>query len=128
MADLPDVVYSTDPITAVATSDAGRPITYFVTGAASAVGNVITLSNAGTVKVTAYVAETDDYGYAYDAKTFTVSKAPTTVTLGGTSVVYTGLGQAVTTSVTDSGGAAISVGVDVVYTCLLYTSPSPRDS
>ena len=39
------------PITAVATVDEGRPVTYFVTGAASASGNVITLSNAGTVKV-----------------------------------------------------------------------------
>ncbi|SVB92201.1 uncharacterized protein METZ01_LOCUS245055, partial [marine metagenome] len=116
LADLPDVVYNTDSITAVATVDTGRPVTYFVTGAASASGNVITLHNAGIVTVEAYVAETDDYGFAYDAKTFTVTKAPTTVTLAGTSVVYTGLGQAVTASVADSGGAAITVGVDIVYT------------
>ena len=32
-------------------SDAGRTVTYFVTGAASATGNVITLLNAGTVQV-----------------------------------------------------------------------------
>ncbi len=116
LADLPDVVFSSAPITAVATVDEGRTVNYFVTGAASASGNVITLLNAGTVTVEAYVAETDDYGYAYVLKTFTVTKAPTSVTLGGASVVYTGLGQSVTASVADSGGAALTVGVDIVYT------------
>ena len=45
-----------------------------------------------------------------------MTKAPTSVTLAGASVVYTGLGQSVTASVVDSGGAAIAVGVDIVYT------------
>ena len=131
LADLPDVVFSATPITAVATVDAGRTVTYFVTGAARATGNVITLLNAGTVQVEAYVAETDDYGYAYVVKTFTVTKAPTSVTLaGGTSVVYTGLGQSVTASVADSGGASLApavAGVDAVAEVLYVTGDTLPD-
>ena len=130
LADLPDVVFSATPITAVATADAGRTVTYFVTGAATASGNVITLLNSGTVQVEAYVAETDDYGYAYVVKTFTVTKAPTSVTLAGGTVVYNGLGQSVTASVADSGGASLApavAAVDAVAEVLYVTGDTLPD-
>ncbi|MDP6795220.1 MAG: MBG domain-containing protein, partial [Verrucomicrobiota bacterium] len=116
LPDLPDVVYSADPITVNATVTGDRPVIYFVTGAAKASGNVITLNAAGSVRVTAYVAKTDDYESAFVADTFTVSKAPTSVTIADADSVYTGLGQSLTPSVVDSSGNAITVdAIDVTY-------------
>ncbi|MDP7178842.1 MAG: MBG domain-containing protein, partial [Verrucomicrobiota bacterium] len=116
LPDLPDIVYSADPITVDATVTGERPILFFVTGAASATGNVVTLNSAGTVRVTAYVAGTDDYESAYEADTFTVSKAGTSVTLADADVVYTGLGQSLTPSVADTSGNTLTVqAIDVVY-------------
>ena len=93
LGDLPDVVYSTTPITLQATSTGDRPVLYFVTGSASASGNVVTLKSAGTVRVTAYVSKTADYESAYQTKTFSVSKAQVDVAMPDVSAVYTGLGQ-----------------------------------
>ena len=111
--DLADVVYSTTPITLQSTATGGRPVLYFVTGSASASGNVITLKSAGTVRVTAYVAGTDDYESAYVAKTFTVTKAPSSVFMADAYGVYTGLGQALSATVTNESGTALTVDVDV---------------
>ena len=116
LPDLPDVVFSSDPITLEATVTGDRPVIYFVTGAASASGNVVTLNAAGSVRVTAYVAGTDDYESAYVADTFTVSKAGTAVTVTDTNVVYTGLGQSMTASVADASGALLAVDVDISFT------------
>ncbi|MCS5608631.1 MAG: MBG domain-containing protein, partial [Alphaproteobacteria bacterium] len=128
LPELPDVVYSADPITLEATVTGDRPIIFFVTGAASASGNVITLNAAGSVRVTAYVAGTDDYESAYVADTFTVSKAPTSVTVSGADVAYTGLGQSLAASVADSSGTALTVGVDIAYTDASGTTvASPTD-
>ena len=115
LGDLGDVVYSTMPITLQSTVTGDRPVLYFITGSASASGNVITLKSAGSVRVTAYVAGTDDYESAYVAKTFTVSKAAASVFVADANVVYTGLGQAISTTVTNESGTALTVDVDVVY-------------
>ena len=45
LGDLPDVVYSTTPITLQTTATGDRPVLYFVTGSASASGNVVTLNS-----------------------------------------------------------------------------------
>ncbi|SVA83670.1 uncharacterized protein METZ01_LOCUS136524, partial [marine metagenome] len=128
LPDLPDVVYSADPITLDATVTGDRPVIFFVTGAASASGNVVTLNAAGSVRVTAYVAGTDDYESAYVADTFIVSKAGTAVTVADANVVYTGLGQSLTASVADSSGTALTVGVDIAYTDASGTTvASPTD-
>jgi len=113
--DLADVVYTETPITLQSTVTGDRPVLYFVTGAATASGNVITLKSAGSVRVTAYVAGTDDYQSAYVAKTFTVSKAPTSVFMADADVIYNGLGQALSATVTDESGTTLTVDVDVVY-------------
>ena len=113
--DLADVVYSTTPITLQSTVSGDRPVLYFVTGVASLSGSDITLAEAGTVRVTAYVAGTADYESAYVAKTFTVSKASVSVFMADADVVYTGSGQALSTTVTNESGTALTVEVDVVY-------------
>ncbi|MBT6659277.1 MAG: MBG-2 domain-containing protein, partial [Verrucomicrobia bacterium] len=115
LGDLPDVVYSATPITLQATATGDRPVLYFVTGSASASGNVITLKSAGTVRVTAYVAGTDDYESAYVAKTFTVSKAPASVVMADVSGIYTGLGQGLLATVTSESGTTLTVDVGLEY-------------
>ncbi|MEX2579245.1 MAG: MBG domain-containing protein [Verrucomicrobiales bacterium] len=69
----------------------GNPVTLSVTGPASLDGNSLTFSGAGSVTVTANQAGDDTYEAASPvAHTFTVSKAPATVTLGGLAQTYDG--------------------------------------
>ena len=61
------------------------------------------------------MAGTADYESAYVAKTFTVNKASVSVFMADADVVYTGSGQALSTTVTNESGTALTVDVDYGY-------------
>nr|WP_281392465.1 MBG domain-containing protein [Chitinophaga varians] len=74
---LTNKTYGDGPITLNATSDAGLPISYAATGPASISGNVLTITGAGNITVTA--TQTGDINYdAANAvpNIFSVSRAP----------------------------------------------------
>lgn len=76
------VTYGNGPITLAATGGAsGNPVTYTVSGPATLVGNVLTITGAGTVTVTANQAGSPGYQAATPVvKTITVSQAAQTIT------------------------------------------------
>ncbi len=68
------------PIKLTATSSAGLPLTFAVTGPGTLAGDVLTLTGAGTISVTASQAGNDLYNSASAKVTFMVKKASQTVT------------------------------------------------
>ena len=113
---LADLSYTATPISLAAASEDGRTITYFVTGAATAVGNEVTLTSAGDITVVAFVQGTDNYNGAYETDTFTVSKAAANVAMSDVLVDYDGTAKSTTASATDSSGNALDVTIGIVYT------------
>ena len=113
---LADLSYTSSPITLDATSEDGRTITYFVTGAATAVNNAVTLTSAGDITVVAYVEATSNYNGAYVTDTFTVSKAAANVAMSDVLIDYDGTAKSTTASATDSSGNTLDVTIGIVYT------------
>ena len=76
------VTYGVGPITLAATGGASNnPIIYTVAGPATINGNVLTITGAGSVVVTAHQAGNTNYNAAADiAKTIVVNKAPQAIT------------------------------------------------
>ncbi|WP_159456159.1 MBG domain-containing protein [Chitinophaga eiseniae] len=71
-----DQTYGAAPITLNATSDAGLPVNYTVTGPATIAANILTITGAGTVVVTASQPGNNNYDAANPlSQSFTVKKA-----------------------------------------------------
>ena len=75
-----------------------------------------------------------NYSISYVNGTLKVEKATATVTLASLAQDYDGNARAATAT-TDPAGLTVALTYSTVdptnagsYTCLLYTSPSPRDS
>ncbi|MBN06834.1 MAG: hypothetical protein CMM45_03260, partial [Rhodospirillaceae bacterium] len=113
---LADLSYTSSAITLDATSEDGRTITYFVTGAATAVDNKVTLTSAGDITVVAYVEGTNNYNGAYVTRTFTVSKAAANVAMSDVLIDYDGAAKSTTATATDSSGNTLDVTIGIVYT------------
>lgn len=76
----PDQTYGVAPIMLNATSDAGLPVNYTVTGPATVTGNMLTITGAGTVVVTASQPGNNNYGPANaPSESFIVRKANLTL-------------------------------------------------
>ncbi|MBI2514186.1 MAG: immunoglobulin domain-containing protein [Opitutae bacterium] len=131
-AALPDVAFSPTPITLTASASSSLPVSFtIVSGSATLSGNSLTLTAAGSLTVRA--AQSGDATYAAAAnvdRTFTVTKAPATVTLGALSVTYDGTAKSATattnpdslsvtltydggpTAPTDAGNYAVAATID----------------
>ncbi|QJB31865.1 gliding motility-associated C-terminal domain-containing protein [Chitinophaga oryzae] len=73
---LADQTYGVAPIALNATSDAGLPVNYNVTGPVTVTGNILTVTGAGTVVVTASQPGNNNYDAANpSSQSFTVKKA-----------------------------------------------------
>lgn len=68
-----------------ATVNSGLPISYSVTGPATRVGSMLTVTGAGTVSVTASQAGNENYLPVSIMQTFTVNRASQTITFAGPS-------------------------------------------
>ncbi len=112
---LADLSYTSAPITLDATSEDGRTITYFVTGAATAVDNEVSLTSAGDITVVAFVAGTDNFNGAYETETFAVSKASANVSMSDVIADYDGTAKSATATATDSSGNDIDVTINITY-------------
>ncbi len=80
-APLPNVTYGTSPISLSATASSGLPVSYTVSGPATVAGNVVTVTGAGVVAVTAQQAGNTTFVAAPAVtQSFVVNKATLTVT------------------------------------------------
>lgn len=77
---LPNVTYGAAPITLNASASSTLGITYKVAGPAQISGNVLTITGAGTITVTATQNGNDTYAPASATQSFTVGPALLTVT------------------------------------------------
>jgi sugar lactone lactonase YvrE len=93
-----DRVYGDAPFALTATADSGLPVSYTVAnGPATVSGSTLTLTGVGDVTVRA--SQEGDVSYLPALpmeRTFTVAKAPATITFGGLSHVYDGQAKAAT--------------------------------
>jgi len=83
---LANQIYGAAPFALDATASSGLPVSYAVTGPATLSGAMLTITGAGTVKVTASQAGNADYAAATPGtQSFTVAKAVLTVTANNAS-------------------------------------------
>ena len=98
-----------------ATAEGNRPVTYFVTGAATAVNNEVTLTRSGDITVVAFVEGTANYEEANDTETFTVSKAAANVSMSDVLVDYDGAAKSTVATAKDASGNDLDVTINIVY-------------
>lgn len=108
---IPDQI-TTSVLTLTATGGAsGNPVTFAVTSGPATLtgGNQLSFTGAGSVTIRASQAGNADYLAAPDvSRTFTVSKAPATVTLGSLSHVFDGNPKSAT-AITNPSGKAVTM-------------------
>ena len=86
---IPNVIYGGSPIPLTATASSGLPVTYAVTGPATASGSTLTIIGAGQVTATASQAGNSNYAAATPVlRSFTVAPAILTVTANNASRAY----------------------------------------
>jgi len=84
-----NALYGVAPLAVVATATSGLPVSYTVSGPATVSGTMLTITGAGTVKVTANQAGNAEFAAATPVtRSFTVTKAALTVTANNVSRVY----------------------------------------
>jgi hypothetical protein len=83
---LPNMTYGVAPIALTATASSGLPVSYTVTGPAMVSGSTLTVTGAGNVTVTANQTGNADYNAASAQQSFTVFKAPLTITATNASI------------------------------------------
>jgi alpha-tubulin suppressor-like RCC1 family protein len=108
-----DQPYTTTPITLSATASSGLPASFsLVSGPANLAGNQLTLTGVGTVTVRAAQAGDASYDAAPNVdRSFVVSKATATVTLGSLSATYDGTSKSATAT-TDPVGLTVGFTYD----------------
>jgi hypothetical protein len=112
-ASIPDKL-TTDSVPLSATGGgSGNAVTFAVTSGPGVItNNVLTFTTSGSVTIIASQAGNDNYLAASDVpRTFTVSKAPATVTLGSLAQVFNTTPRAVTAT-TDPAGLTVEFTYD----------------
>ena len=134
-----DLTVANGTVTGLSSGDGGITWTGTLTPSASTsdTSNLITLDNTGVTDAAGNAGSgtTDSNNYAIDTArpTATIVVADSTIGVGETSVVTITFSEAVTgftladLSVTNGSLSGLSTSDNITYTCLLYTSPSPRD-
>jgi Sulfatase-modifying factor enzyme 1 len=108
---LPSNTYGTAPITLTATSSAGLPVTFTssATNVASISGNRLTISGAGSAKITASQTGSGLWAPAKAVtQTLTVAKAPQTISFSSPQTVNFTYGGLVTLAATSSSGLPVA--------------------
>lgn len=85
---LANLTYGVGPIPLTAAASSGLAVTYTVTGPATVSGSTLTITGAGTVKVTAVQAGNIDYAAAMASQSFAVARALLTVTANNSIKTY----------------------------------------
>ena len=107
--------YTPTPITLAATAAGNRPVTYFVTGAATAVNNEVTLTGAGAITVVAFVEGTANYEEANDTETFVVDLAAANVSMSDVFIDYDNTVKSTVASAKDASGNNLDVTINITY-------------
>jgi alpha-tubulin suppressor-like RCC1 family protein len=104
-----DLAYTPLPFELVATSDSGLPVAFsIVSGPATLDDNELTLTGVGTVTVRAAQGGNATYAVATNVdRSFVVSKAVATVTLGDLAATYDGIAKSATAT-TDPAGLNVT--------------------
>ncbi|MDP7292789.1 MAG: MBG domain-containing protein, partial [Verrucomicrobiota bacterium] len=112
-----DVIYGVAPFSVAATSSSGLAVSYGVAGPAAVdTDGLLTALGKGSVSVFFFQnGSADYYPAAPVVKSFTVNGASATVTLADATVAYTGTGQSLTPTQTDSAGNDLSEPYTVTY-------------
>ncbi len=98
--------YGSAPILLNASADSGQPITYEVTGPATVAGSTLTITGAGTAKITAYQFGSSQYAAATPvSQSFTVAPATLTVSANNLSLNAGATLPAPTYSITGFAGS-----------------------
>ena len=110
---IPDKLTTTAPFGLTATASSGLAVSYLVvSGPATVSGSTLTITGAGSVTVRATQAGNANYLAASNVdRTFSVTKAPATVTLGNLSATYDGTAKTAST-VTSPVGLSVVVTYD----------------
>ena len=98
------------PVTLAATATSGLPVTYTVSGPATISGNLLTVTGAGTVTVTAVQAGNANINAATSVSQSVVVKANQTITFTAVAPQTFG-GPPITLAATASSGLAVSFSV-----------------
>ena len=101
--------YGVGPITLSASATSGWPIVFSATGPATLLGNVLTITGAGTVTVSASQSGNTDYAPAVVSQTVIVNKAPQTLSFTVPAPATAIFGTSFTV------GASTSSGLTPVY-------------
>ncbi|MEJ8803451.1 MBG domain-containing protein [Pontibacter sp. H249] len=105
-AELADATYGNAAITLSGTATSGVPVTYIVEGPATLNGNVLTITGAGQVTVTAAQAGNDCFETAANiVRTFTVAKKALVVVADNKSRIYGEENPALTFTITGFTGS-----------------------
>lgn len=106
-----DKLATASPFSVNATASTGFAVTFsVVSGPATISGNIVTLTGAGSVTIRASQTGDLNYNSATADQTFSVAKAPSTVTVGSLSQTYDGTARAASATTTPSG-----LTVDLTY-------------
>jgi sugar lactone lactonase YvrE len=105
---LPDKTFGDAPFPLTATASSGLPVSFnILSGPATLAGATLTITGSGTVTIRASQAGDETRAAAPDQdRSFTVAKAPATVTLGNLTATYDGTPKAAT-SVTNPSGLLV---------------------
>ena len=98
-----------------ATAAGNRPVTYFVTGATTAVNNEVTLTGAGDITVVAFVEGTVNYEEANDTETFKVELAAANVSMSDVLVDYDATAKTTVATAKDASGNDLDVTINIAY-------------
>jgi len=123
---LPNKTYGNPAIILSATATSGLPVSFsLVSGPATLVGNTLTITGAGTIKVRATQAGSADYNAAPNVdQSFDVAKATPTVTVTGGTFTYDGNGHSASVTITGVNGDVLPVP-SITYT---PNVASPKDA
>lgn len=124
---LPQVTYGTAPITLIANTSSGLPVSFTVTGPAALANNLLTVLGAGTITVTATQSGNATYTAAAPVQQiFTVAPAPLTVTANNATRVNDTVNPPFTYGITgfvNGDTAAVLSGFPVLSTTATAGSP-----
>jgi len=105
-----DRVYGDPAFNLNATASSGLPVNYTASGTCTVVGISVSITGAGSCTITAHQAGNDSYEPAADvSQSFTIAKAPATISLSGLSSTYDGYAQSATATTSPAGLSQVTV-------------------
>jgi len=108
--ELADKTYGNAPFQVSATASSGLAVSFSASGNCTIAGATVTIIGAGSCTVTASQAGGGNYSAASPVdRTFSIAKAPATISLSGLSKTYTGQPQSATASTSPTGLEGVTI-------------------